>query len=153
MLQLMRQGTEIKSMPQTYSWGFSLFLTLLTACSSQSSAGELKKDLTTVKSWTATAHMVGDSWIKGAVPEAYAKQTLQAAQSELHKQGNTLAKVAPAQIQTQLSDQLQQLEQTIGQMTLAVEHKDRPAMIQQIRQLSTQEHAIKVLAATVGEQS
>jgi hypothetical protein len=128
-----------------------LLLNLLTACSSQSSTDKLAKELQTVKSWTATAHMVADAQIHGDVPTVYAKHTLEKAQEELKHETDTLSKlsIAPSQRRTVL-EQLKRLEDTLGQMSKAVEQKDPQAMIQQIQQLSTQEQTINMLAKTAG---
>lgn len=52
-------------MPLKRLCNFLLLLPLFTACSSQSSASELTKELQTVTSWAATAQMVGDAWTRG----------------------------------------------------------------------------------------
>lgn len=67
-----------------------LLLNLLTACSSQSSTDKLAKELQTVKSWTATAHMVADAQIHGDVPTAYAKHTLEKAQEGIATVGSVI---------------------------------------------------------------
>lgn len=127
-----------------------LLLTSLAACSRQSSADEVAKELKTVESWTATAETVGDAWIRGNVPVAYAKQTLTKAQEELHKEADKLGKNAAAKASTDMQEQLKLLEDTVGKMSAAVEKKDSQAMIQQIQQLSTQEQRISKLAQATG---
>lgn len=135
------------------SWSLLLFLSTVTACSTQPSVDKLAKELKTVASWAATTHMVGDAWLRGRVPTAYAKRTLQSAQKELQKETNTLAKVAPAPDRTKALAQLEHLKYSIKQMTAAIEHEDRQAMTQQIQQLSSQEQGLSKLARTTGEQS
>ena len=127
-----------------------LLLTILSACSSKSASDELAKDLQTVKSWTATAHLVGDTWIRGDVPTAYAKRTLSKTQEELQNEVEILSQKAPAQNRTTLVVQLQRLQQTVQQMSKALEHKDARAMQRQIQQLSAQEQSISNLAKTAG---
>lgn len=136
----------------------SLFLlTLLTACSSKSSADELAKELQTVTSWAATAHMVGDAWTRGVVPTAYAKQTLEKAQKELHKEIDKLTQKSDPQDRATLQEQLRRLESTVGQMSTAVEQGNRTALAklvadiaQQLKQLSREEQTISTLAKTAG---
>lgn len=72
----------------------SLVLLLLTACTSKSSGDDVSKELQSVKSWAATAHMVGDAWKRKAVPTAYAKQTLTKTQEELKKETDSLSKLS-----------------------------------------------------------
>lgn len=122
-----------------------LCFSLLTACSGQSSTDKLTKELDSVKSWTATAHMVGDAWIKGTVPEAYAKETLSKTQEELQKETETLKLADSAPAHSQILEQLKQLKDTVAQMSKAVEQKDQQAMNQQIQQLSSQEQTISTL--------
>lgn len=135
---------------------FSLLflLKLLTACSSQSSTNELAKELQTVKSWAATAEMVGDAWIRGNVPKAYAKQTLEKTQEELKNETDTLSKLSIESSQRDtVLEQLKRLENTVGQMSKAVEQKDQKLIAQQIQQLSLEEQMIDKLAKTAGGHS
>ena len=128
-----------------------LLLTLLTACSSKSSADDVAKELETVTSWAATAQMAGDAWIHGSVPTVYAIQTLYKAQTKLHEETDTLAHSStnPTQRRTILQH-LQHLESIVCQMSTAVEQKDHTAMYQQLKQLSTQEQMLSTLAHTAG---
>lgn len=129
-----------------------LLLSTVTACSSQPSADKLAKELQTVTSWAATAHMVGDSWLRGTVPTVYAKQTLQTAQEELQKETSALAKAAPVGDRTQVLAQLERLKYTLRQMAATVEQKDRSGLTQQVQQLALQEQALKRLVPTPGRQ-
>lgn len=71
-----------------------LLLTLFTvACSSKASSKELKEESEKVSSWAATGQMIGNAWIRDAVPTTYAKQTLIKAESELQKSADKIAKM------------------------------------------------------------
>jgi len=129
-----------------------LLLTILSGCSRKSSADELTKELQTVKSWAATAHLVGDTWIRGDVPTAYAKRTLSTTQKELQKEKDNLSQKAPPQSRAMLVAQLQHIQATVEQMSKAVEQKDSKTMNQQIQELSAQEQSISTLAKTAGVQ-
>jgi FlaA1/EpsC-like NDP-sugar epimerase len=133
--------------------GALLLLTLLSACSSKSSTSKLTKELQTVTSWAATAEMTGDAWIRGNVPTVYAKQTLSTTLEKLHKETEKIAQSSsdPTQRRTIL-DHLQRLESTVGQMSRAVEQKDRTATTQKLRQLSTQKQTISTFATVAGGQ-
>lgn len=124
--------------------GRLLFLlsTMVVACSAKPSVDRLAKELKTVASWTATAHMVGDEWLKDAVPKVYAKQTLQAVQDELSKEAKAVVAVAPASDRTTVQKQLQSIEQSLDQMAKDVEQDDRATLAQDLKRLSTQEQAL-----------
>lgn len=134
------------------SASFLLVLTILSACSSKSSVDEVTKELQSVKSWAATAHLVGDSWMHKDVPTTYAKQTLSKAQQELQKEQDNLSRKAPPKSRAILIEQVQHLQATVAQMSEAVEKKNSQAMNQQIQQLSAQEQMMSPLAKTAGVQ-
>ncbi len=120
---------------------------LLFGCSNQSSAADLKKELTTVKSWTATAYMVGDAWKRGAIPTPYAKQTLQKSKEELKISEKNLVKEA---VDKKLINYLHELELTISQMSNTVEQKNRAELDKQMQQLSKEQEEITTFAETIG---
>ncbi|MBW4635128.1 MAG: hypothetical protein KME30_25490 [Iphinoe sp. HA4291-MV1] len=124
----------------------------ITSCSSKKSTEELTKELETVSSWTATAHMVSEAWLRDAVPTAYAQQTLKTTQKELQKETDNLSKLSipPKQQQTTLK-LIQELKYTVGQMSAAVEQKDRSAIATQLKQLLTEEQTIHKLVKPAGE--
>ena len=132
---------------------FLLGIIALDACGSPSS-GDVAKELQTVISWEATAHMVGDAWLKRTVPTVFARRTLQSAREELQREVDTLAHIPdmPAQQRTMLLEPLQQSEHIVAQMLTAVEQDDLAQMTQQLQQLSTNEQAIKALAEKAGLQ-
>lgn len=132
--------------------GVLLLLSTITACSSQPSAAQLTKELETVASWTATAHMVGDAWVKRSVPTVYAQQTLQTTQEELHKEAKTIAEVAPVQDRMKAQKQLQDVEQTVEQITKAIGQDNRASVTQSLQELSRQEQVLAQLVEAVGEQ-
>lgn len=130
-----------------------LLLTLLTACSNKSSEDKLANELQTITSWSATAQMVGEAWVRGAVPTVYAKQTLSTAQQELQKETDTLAQLSipPTQRPT-LLENLQHLDQTVGQMSTAAQQTDRTGMAQEIQKLALEKQKIKKFVQARGMQ-
>ena len=126
-----------------------LLLTLLTACSNKSS-DDVTKELEAVTSWAATAQMTGDAWIRGAVPTAYAKQTLSTAQKELHKETDTLTSINSTQRRT-LLEHLQRLEMIVNQMSTAVAQGNHTALAQQLKQLSAEKQTISTLGQSSNE--
>ncbi|BAY78064.1 hypothetical protein NIES25_45340 [Nostoc linckia NIES-25] len=134
-------------------WELLLLIFTVTACSTQPSSKQVANELKTVTSWTATAHMVGNFWLEGKVPHAYAKQTLQTAQKKLQEEIDTLAEVTPAENRKTVINEVEMLRETVGQMAKTVDQKDRNALTKSIEQLSNQEQAIHNLAKAVGGQS
>ncbi len=120
---------------------------LLFGCSSQSSTADIKKELTTVKSWTATAYMVGDAWKRGAIPTPYAQKTLQKSQEELKRSENNLVKKA---VDKKLINYLHELDKTISKMSNTLEIKDHTELNKQMQQLSREEQEITAFAETIG---
>ena len=136
----------------------SLILLLITlialnACGSPS-ASDLAKELQTVISWQATAHMVGDAWLNQTVPAVFAKRTLQSAQEGLQQEADTLTHIPdiPAQQRTMLLQPLQQSEHIVAHMLTAIEQDNHAMMTQQLQNLSTNQQTIKTLAEKAGLQ-
>ncbi len=120
---------------------------LLLGCGKQSSAADIKKELTTVKSWAATAYMVGDAWKRGAIPTPYAQRTLQKSQEELQKSANNLVKKP---VDKKLINYLHDLDTTISQMSSIVERKEHTKLDKQMQELSLEEQEISTFAETIG---
>jgi hypothetical protein len=127
-----------------------LVLVLALAGCTRSPEDQLKAELQTVTSWAATARMVGEAWLKGAVPRAYTAQTLLAAEETLQEEAQTIQKVkaegAAIGLQTSLLDRTQSLGRAVGQVRAAVESKDDQALGQLLEQLKGEEQAVKSLA-------
>jgi hypothetical protein len=132
----------------------SLFLLAFTCCA-KSPADQLKAQLQTVTSWTATARMVGEAWLKGYLPHAYAARTLRTAQETISEEAKTIQGENPgevAELHASVLGQARSLEQLIGQMRAAVENRDGSALSQQLKQLEGEEETIKALAKSGGVQ-
>jgi hypothetical protein len=123
-------------------------LCFLTACGSQASADTRAAGLETVTSWAATAHMLADAWLAGAVPTAYATQTLEQGQHALRQKLRTRPASSPAETRPQLLEYVQELEHTLGQMQAAIARHDRAALTQQLEHLAYVKHTIMALAKT-----
>jgi len=132
----------------------SLLLLAITCCT-RTPSDQLKTELQTITSWTATARMVGEAWLKGAVPNAYAAHTLRTAGESLSEAIRTLSEQSPegvAELQTSLMGQARSLEQLVEQMRAAVENRDGSALSQLLKQLEGEEQTIKALAKNGGIQ-
>lgn len=69
----------------------------ITSCSGNSSSEDLNKEIQNVSSWSATAYMVGDAWIHGAVPKKSAEQTLKTAAAEILRERENIEKMQISQ--------------------------------------------------------
>ena len=131
-----------------------LSIALSTACRNRSAADEFQKEMQTVTSWAATAHMVGEAWLRGAVPTRYARRTLQTAQEMLAEERSALGQLAPraGDRLAQTLQHLQKLETTVERMRRTVETGDRARLCQQIEDLATQEQTLKSFIQHAGGQ-
>jgi|SRR5918911_4977980 uncharacterized protein YPO0396 len=126
----------------------SLVALALTCCT-RSPADQLKTELQTVASWTATAHMVGDAWLKGAVPHAYVTKTLVNARETLQEETKTIEELKP-EAGAELLDQTRNVGQLVEQMRAAIEKKDNQTLAQLLKQLEAEEQAVKATAKSGG---
>jgi hypothetical protein len=134
--------------------GLSLLLLAFTCCT-HTPSDQLKTELQTITSWTATARMVGEAWLKGAVPNAYAAHTLQTADESLSEAIRTLSEQSSegvAELQTSLTGQARSLKQLVEQMRAAIENRDGSALPQLLKQLEGEEQTIRTLAKNGGLQ-
>jgi hypothetical protein len=132
----------------------SLFLLVFNSCA-QSPAAQLKAELQTITSWTATARMVGEAWLKGYLPHAYASRTLRTAQETLSEEVKTVeaqGSEGVAELHTSVMSQARSLEQLIGQVRAAVENRDGSTLSELLKQLEREEQTIKALARSGGVQ-
>lgn len=121
-----------------------LLLFVPIACSQPSSSEVLTQHLQSVNSWTATARMVAESWAQGSVPQHYAKQTLEKTQQEIAKDTESLFKEQP-QARSQLAPSLQHLQQTIQQLSIAVDQPEKAAIATPLTQLIAEEQQLQSL--------
>lgn len=127
--------------------GFLMLLTLLTSCTTQSSTDQLTHELQSVKSWAATTNMVADAWGRGAIPSAYAKQTLVKAQQELQTEIDNIKKIrTPRKTDIESAKNLvyivSKMSIATGQILTAIKKENRTAVTQQLGQLSIQEQTL-----------
>ena len=110
----------------------------LTTCSP--SAHEKRvKSLQTIQSWTATAQRVGEAWQQSTVPDAYAEQTLAKSQAEIARETPNLSDPSARQVQ--------QIQQTLQQLTAAVKQDQKAAIAAPLQQLLPQRQQLDTLLA------
>ncbi len=125
----------------------------LSACSTQSSADELKEALRTQGSWAATIRMIAESRTQGAVPKAYTRKALENIEQELQKEGERLNKSKiPSEERMKVIERVQSLKQSADEIKRAVEQEDASATGVQIEKLKTEEQMIRQsLSESTGE--
>lgn len=121
-----------------------LLLIISTACSKPSDKEVTTEHLKTVGSWTATARMVAESWKQETVPQHYAKQTLETTQQEIAKETESLFRELP-QTRSQLMPSLQHLQQTLQQLSSAVDQPEKAAIAAPLKQLIAEEKQLQTL--------
>ena len=130
-----------------------LFLLALTSCT-RSPADQLKTELQTVTSWTATARMAGEAWLKGTVPHAYAARTLRTAEETLEDEARTIQEQAQdkGELQASLASRVRETGQVIDRMRAAIESRDAQTLDGLLKQLAAGEQTMKGLVSSGGVQ-
>ena len=133
-----------------------LIVTLLASCSGKTSAEDIDKERQSVSSWVATANMVGDAWIRGAVPNKYAEQTLKRATEELRKEKEKideikLSKDVSEHDKSVLGSEVSQLANKTEEMSKAVAQKNRSAVRQKLGELAAEKRSLNKLRKVAGQ--
>ena len=127
-----------------------LMLTLLASCSGKTSAEDINKETQSVSSWVATANMVGDAWIRGAVPNKYAEQTLKRATEELRKEKEKIDEIKlykdiNEHDKSVLLAKVLQLANKTEEMSRAVAEKNRSEVRQKLGELAAEKRSLNKL--------
>ncbi|WP_143845149.1 hypothetical protein [Nostoc sp. T09] len=128
-----------------------LLITLcLASCSNKSSSEDLTKEIQNVSSWSATAHMVGDAWIHGAVPKKYAQKTLKKAQEEILKERDNIVKLqisqqAIQQHKTVLVSEVLLLANKTEKMSIAIAQTNRAEVQKSLEELEAESKVLNRL--------
>ena len=131
--------------------GLLLVGLLLAGCGGGSSGPSgIEQEGQTVKSWVATARLAGESWQRGAVPTAYARQTIATARQELRQSSRQLEQMSAADAAEQrraaLLQELSRVDGTLDELAAAVGDADREACGRQLARLAEEEAAIVAIA-------
>jgi hypothetical protein len=118
-------------------------LLILVACSRSTDRDKHLKTLKTIRSWTATAQMVGDTWQRGHLPQQYARQTLIKSQTEITKEAKQLS--APPVVLTQM-------QQNIQTMAAQIDRPDQMAFSAALQKLSSQQRQLDALMTAQEQQ-
>lgn len=121
------------------------------ACSSKASSKELKEESEKVSSWAATGQMIGNAWIRDAVPTTYAKQTLIKAESELQKSADKIEKMQPEtaaqkQYKSKILEHSKVGKIISEKMSIAVDEKNKSAVKVQLAKLESDRAELQKLS-------
>ncbi|MEH2423537.1 MAG: hypothetical protein V7K48_22275 [Nostoc sp.] len=116
----------------------------------------MEKETQSVSSWVATANMVGDAWIRGAVPNKYAEQTLKKAQEELRKEKEKideikLSKDVSEHDKSVLLTEVLQLANNTEEMSRAVAQKNHSVVRQKLGELAAEKRSLNKLRKVAGQ--
>jgi hypothetical protein len=120
-----------------------LIVTLLTSCNRSNAKEDLNKEMQSVSSWSATAQMVGNAWLKGNLPDKYAQQTLKKTQTELLKNSNNIAKIKSSSnyihhYQLLLTSEVLKLASQSNQISITIAKHDNSATQLALQQLESE---------------
>jgi hypothetical protein len=122
---------------------FILAITLVGAC--KPTTPEERMD--SVKSWLATAQMVGESWLRHSTPDKYSRQTLQLSHEILSKLSvDLLASLPPGIDSTMLDSVLVRSREHLVQMGRLIEAKNSPEFRQQLDSLRADERNVEQIS-------
>jgi hypothetical protein len=122
---------------------FVLAIILLVACKPPTP----DQQMDSIKSWLATAEMVGEGWLRHSTPDKYSRQTLELSQKTLLKLStDLLASLPPAVDSAMLDSVLVRSRGHIDQMTRSIESKNSPDFRRQIDSLRADEKIVKQIS-------
>lgn len=101
----------------------------------------------TVTSWVATAHAVADAWQHAQVPDAYAQQTLEAAQQGLAEADDATATLSASDQRDSLRAQIERFTPLLHTLHDAVEHDDHPGMATKLAVLENEQRRLAALVS------
>ncbi len=128
-------------------------LALLSGCGQQSPQDTIKAELPSIQSNAATAHLVAESWASGKVPDAYANNALQSAQSEVKTSVQKLSSLpagSDAEVHRSLIQHLQRVQAAIEQISTSVQKGERTVVPAQVKQLGDEQDALDKIAGQLG---
>jgi hypothetical protein len=126
-------------------------LSLLVGCA-QDPQDEARQEWQTLASWTATLHLLADSWREGSVPTRYAKKSAEAAHETLQKELQSVQKSStlPADGRALIVERARSLDELSLSLAQAMQSEDRVAAQQLVESLAREEQSLKDLAREGG---
>ncbi|HEY0068580.1 MAG TPA: hypothetical protein VGE04_01275 [Chloroflexia bacterium] len=137
-----------------YAIILALMLVLLVGCGQQSPQETLTSELEAVKSNTALAEMVARNLARGAVPQAYAKNAIESAKTNLEGSVQALSELPqvsnPASQDKSLLPHLQAVQRDTDSLLHVVESGDLSSLTKLADDLAKEEQSIEEIARGMG---
>ncbi len=139
-----------------YTIGLALALVLLVGCGQQSPQQTLTTELQAVKSNAGIAEMVARNLARGAVPQAYARNAIEAAKTNLESSIQTLSELpqvnSPANDADSLLPHLRALQRDTRAILDVVESGDLSTLTALADNLANEEQAVEEIAKGMGNE-
>lgn len=118
----------------------------LTACGPKPPRKQIDEQGNSVASWAATAEMVAAAWLRGDLPDHYARHTLQSGAQQVERARASLARVAAGDSLARAAvREYGRLADRLGRMTAALQRQDRSALSESTDQLPNEARRIRAL--------
>jgi hypothetical protein len=122
----------------------------LADCHSRSPAEEATKQLETAESWSATAALIGERWLAGAVPAPYTRDALRAAATGLEDELSAVGSASlPSGTKATLAASMVALDTAVTALRAAVGANDRALVARRIDALLTEQRAVRATAGAI----
>jgi hypothetical protein len=122
----------------------------LAACS-KPAAKQAREGLESLHSWARSSSMVGEEWVRRAVPDAYARKALQSFGEHVRKEEQKASSgELPTALARFLADGFAAVSQATDSLRSAVERKDRHATVAIMARLSAQSRAADSVKKRLG---
>jgi hypothetical protein len=106
-----------------------------------------------IKSWLATADIVGQTWLRRTTPDKYSRQTLELShETLLHISNDLLASLPPAIDSAMLDSVLVRSRGRLDQMARLIEAKNSPEFQRQLDSLRADEKAVDQISDRMPKQ-
>lgn len=122
---------------------FVISIALLGACKSPTASEQMDS----IKSWLATAEMVGTAWLRHTTPDKYSRQTLELSRETVLQISNDLmASLPPATDSAVLDSVLVRNRRHLDQMARLIAAKNAPDFRLQLDSLRADEKIVRQIA-------
>ena len=121
-------------------------IALLGACKSPTPAEQMDS----IKSWLATAEMVGEGWLRHSTPDKYSRETLELSHETLFKISNDLLGSLPAATDSAALDSLlTRSRRRVDKMARLIAGRNAPELARQLDSLRADEKLVKARAESM----
>ena len=118
-------------------------IVLLVACKPPTPAQQMDS----IRSWLATAEMVGQGWLRHTTPDKYSRQTLELSrETVLQISSDLLASLPPAVDSAKLDAVLVRSRRRLDQMARLIESKNSPDFRRQLDSLSADKKIVEQIS-------